>query len=184
MNKGGLLDDTLGQLGDLAKQTGKAIAQTPKDLAKTAAKQVGLEHGAEKGKEKPTQGSEAQKAAEDIRKQQNQDIVKSMYAPSEGAKSQKITPAQEAAAKLAQENPQKSPEEIQKITQLKQQLHQTTYYQPLVTPPKQQEEKPAEKVEREKIEELQLEREKEKKKPKSLAIDQSQNMEKHRGSSG
>lgn len=182
MTKSGILGDALDQLGGLAKQTGKAVVKTPGHLAQTAAKQVGVTPETaevQKGKEAPT--PKQQQAVTEARKSQNQEIVSSLYAPS---KETAQDPAAQTATAVAEENPKKSPEEIQKIAQLKQQLHQTTYYQPLVTPPKQQEEKPAEKVEREKIEDLQEKQEKQEDEVKKAPIQQAQNIEKHRGAHG
>lgn len=184
MNKSGILDDALGQLGGLAKQTGKAVVKTPAQLGQTAAKQVGIAPEtaeAQIGKE-ATVSQTNQQAMAEVRKKQNSEIVKSMYAESD--KKGKENPQQKEVVELVQENPKKTPEEIQKMAKLKQQLHQTTYYQPLVTPPKQPEEKPAEKVEREKMEDLQEKQVKQEEEAKKRPIQQAQNIEKFRGSAG
>ncbi len=90
--------------------------------------------------------------------------------------------------------PTKTPEEQQKAAQLRQQLH-SQYYQRLTTPQKpaeteermkeaqEEQETKEQRMERLKNEDLQ-EEQKKKEKQQPLAVDQAQNMEKNRGSSG
>ncbi|MBI4084555.1 MAG: hypothetical protein HY431_01475 [Candidatus Levybacteria bacterium] len=69
-----------------------------------------------------------------------------------------------------------TPEEAQKLESLRKKLHDETYYIPLTKrQPQQEEERPAEKVEREKMEELQHEDEKKKKEPPPLAVQMASN---------
>lgn len=188
MNDDGLLKSTLGQLGDLAKQTGKSFAEEPSKMAKATARQVMPKPISPEAieQEKVKEGSlDTAKAAEELRKQQNEDIVKAMYAPTEQKNVPQNNPQVQLAEKIAQEHPEKSSEEIQQYVQLQQQLHKETYYDPTFTPPKKEEPRAAEKVEQEKQQEMMELQEKEEKKPKPpISIDKSQNIEKHRGASG
>lgn len=177
--------EVLEQGGSLVKQTAKQIAQTPSDLTKAAGSQVNPQAPQVQGEGQKT----AQGAVDTNEQQQNQDIVKSLYGATEKPKSQPSEPqknTQESTQKLAEKYPEKSPEEIQKMQQLRQQLHATTYYQKLTTPSKpKEEERPAEKVEKEKKMELIGEKEEEKKKPPPLAVERAQNKaERFRGVRG
>ncbi|MBI2074945.1 MAG: hypothetical protein HYT83_03870 [Candidatus Levybacteria bacterium] len=186
MNKGGILGDALGQLGNIAKQAGKTLIDESGKLAKTTARQVipkTTPEAAEKEKAEKTAEIPQVQTAENLRQQQNKDIIKAMYAPSEKNKTQN-TQAEQAAQNAAQNNPEKTPEEIQKMVALQKQLHKESYYDPLFNAPKQKEEKPVEKIEREKKEEEFELQEKEKKKPKPITVDRAQNVEKFRGASG
>jgi hypothetical protein len=106
-----------------------------------------------------------------------------------------INPLEQVSAQInINPTPPKTPEEQQKAAQLKQQLH-NEYYQRLTTPQKppeteermeearEKQETAAQRMERLEQEDLQKKQEEaEKKKP--ISVDQAQNMEKHRGSSG
>jgi hypothetical protein len=109
--------------------------------------------------------------------------------------SETINPLEQISTQInINPTPPKTPEEQQKTAQLKQQLH-NEYYQRLTTPQKppeteermeearEKQETAAQRMERLEQEDLQKKQEEaEKKKP--IAVDQAQNMEKHRGSSG
>lgn len=178
--------EVLEQGGSLVKQTAKQIAQTPSDLTKAAGSQVNPQTPKQGEGQKNIQGP----VVDTSKQSQNQDLVKSLYGPTDKDKkqpsqAQKLT--QQSMEELAEKNPQKSAEEIQKMQQLRQQLHATTYYQKLTTPPAKpkEEERPKEKVEKEKKMELLEEKEKEKKKPPPLAVERAQNKaERFRGVSG
>lgn len=105
---------------------------------------------------------EAQKAKEDTK-----DVVKHLYAKSGDSK---VNPD----AKKAEEEAQKR--------KLRQELH-SQYYQSL-NRPKPQEERPAEKVEKEKMRELVEKDEKEKKKKPIIVQRAQQSVEKFRGAAG
>lgn len=178
----------LGVVGTLTKQIGKTAAEEVKKTAKATVSQIG---GIEQNKE--GQGGSPEEAgkdqAEQASTQANQDIVKEMYAPSAPAQQKKEepkNPSQQMAQSVAEKSPDKTPEEIQQIVAARQRLHNETYYDPLVNPPKQQEEeRTAEKIENEKEKERWELQEKEKKKPPPLAVDREQNKtEKFRGASG
>lgn len=78
---------------------------------------------------------------------------------------------------------QKKAEDELAKKRLRQELH-AQYYQRLVNPPKAPEEKPAEKVEREKKQEMVDLQQKEKKKPPVLVQRAAQRVEKYPGASG
>ena len=119
------------------------------------------------------------------RNQDTQDIVESLYSKSDENPDQKQN-------KTSNQNPQQpeenTPEEIEKkkkLAQLRQQLHDEVYYDPLVNPKKQQqEERPAEKVEKEKQQETVELEEKKKKEPPPLVQRIQQRVEKFPGASG
>lgn len=189
MSKSGILGDTLDQLGGLAKQTGKSAVQVPGGLAKTAAKQVGIAPSPEatseqlKAREQSQQQPEANEA---LRQNQTKEVVASLYAPTPTEKKPEAkTPLAQTVQHIAENHPEKTPEEIQNEAQAAVDLHKTTYYDPLVTPLQQPEEKPAEKVEREKMEDLQEKQKKDQERAnKDASVEQAQNVEKHRGASG
>lgn len=154
-----IISSALGQVGDLGKQTIKEVTKQQKKIVKSTLSQAGFERPEKiEGKE------QVQKV---IRNKDTEDFVKGLYGseqievPQEGSKEQQVQAQQQA-----QPNAEKSPEEQAKLAQLRNKLHQETYYQPLITRPKKQEEveKPKERVERLEMEELQQEEEKKKKK--------------------
>ena len=158
----GIFGEILEQGTSVVKQTVKQVAKTPTDLAKAAGKQV-------KGSD---QAQSPDKTTDE--KIKTKEFVKDLYKPKDDLNADE------------RKNVQKSPEETeeQKIAKLRQELH-SVYYQKLVNPPKAPQEKPAEKVEREKKEERWELQEKEKKKPPPLAVQRgAQKAEKYPGASG
>lgn len=151
----GILGEILEQGTSVVKQTIKQVAKTPSDLAKAASKQI--------GGDKKTPPAVDEKA-------ETEKLVKGLYKPS---------------IKTQPKDSNQKPEETeeQKIAKLRQELH-ANYYRNLTNPPKAPEEKPAEKVEREKKEERWELQEKEKKKPPPLAVQRAQKVEKYPGASG
>lgn len=169
---GGLLEDVGEQVAEMGKSAVKQVVKTPLDLAKAGAKQV-------KGNSDQAQGTpqneQQQKAKE---KAKTEEFVKDLYRPSEKV------PAEGEARPWRQTKNEPEQTEEQKLSRLRQELH-AKYYQNLINPPKQKEEKPAEKVEREKNEERWELQEKEKKKPQPLAAQRAaQRTEKFPGASG
>ena len=161
-----ILSDALGQVGSLGKQAVKQVVKLPKDFVETAAAQAGLE----KKSSDTSQGGEAP-MPQVIRDKNTENFVKGLY----GADSQEQSTPQANVPKQNPEdtqqppsgqNSQKSPEEKAQMENLLQKLHNETYYQPLITRPKKQEEveKPKERVERLEMEELKKDEEKKKKK--------------------
>lgn len=154
VRKGSLLGEILEQGGSIVKQTGKQVATLPSDLTKTAASQTGAA---------PQVADQGKSVDTTVQKKQREELVKGLYGISDKKQTQgKTVPTS------PQPPQEKTPEELQKLADLRQKLHQETYYQPLVNPPKPQEERPVEKVEREKMEELQEVQKKEEKKPPPL----------------
>lgn len=158
----GIFGEILEQGASVVKQTVKQVAKMPSDLAKAGAKQV-------KGTDQtqiPDQTADEKAKTEEFVK----DLYKSSGKPELNKKG----------------SVQKPPEETkeQKLAKLRQELH-SNYYQRLVNSPKPPEEKPAEKVEREKKEERWELEQKEKKKPPPLAVQRgAQKAEKYPGASG
>lgn len=174
---------TLGVVGTLTKQVAKTVGEEAKKTAKAVVSQIGGIEQNKEGKEGSKIEVEAQ--GDKLAQQANQDLVKDMYAPSQPQKEEAKNPTQQMAQSITEKNPEKTPEEIQKIVSLRQQMHNETYYDPLVNPPQKEEERPVEKVEREKEEERWKLQEKEKEKPPPLAVQREQNKtEKFRGASG
>lgn len=154
-----MIGEILEEGGSIVGQTVKTIKQTPGDLKNAAKSQATLPTHHKKG---------AQNS--------NEEIVKSLYEKSD----QVGTPPQESdeAAELA-----KTRNELQAKKQAHQQQHDITYYNPTFNQPKPQEERPAEKVEREQQQEMQDLQQKEAEKP-NHAVKRAQNIEKFRGVSG
>ncbi|GEM_PF-2795546 len=174
-----MTDSKLGQIGDFSKKIGSSIQKSVDATKKVAKQQIGIEQGSEKDQTKTVQ----QSIQTGDQKDQSEEIVKALY----GKTDPKLqTPQTQAAKAIAQKNPQKSPEEIQKMTSLRMELHKNTYYDPTFNPQKEQEEKPAERVERldeeEKKKRWEFAQKEEKKKP--IAVERANKTEKFRGTSG
>lgn len=157
----GILGEILEQGVTTVKQAGQQIVKAPVDLAKAGAKQVkGLNQAQPSGESKVQEQTETK------------EFVKELYKPTENPKI--VTQDQGKKPELTDE---------QKIAKLKQELH-SQYYQDTFNRPKQQEERKAEKIEREEKEDRwDLQKKEEKKKP-IISVQNAQNIEKHRGSSG
>lgn len=191
MTDDGLLKKGLGQIGNLGKQIGKGVVDEGKKTAKAVVTQVGLEQIPENQVEKKTGAPEQEKEASNLQKNAqdaNANFVKSLYGKTEQKTNEKpASSMQQMTAQASEENPDKSPEEIQKMVQLRQQLHKEKYYDPTFNRPKQEEEKPQERVERleeeEKKKKMELMEKKEKKKPVAVGIAEKK-IEVHRGASG
>lgn len=161
MSDGGdILGEIIEQGATVVKQTGQQIKQVPGGLVKGVAGQVG---GG--GDNKATPAEQAKEKAE------TKEFVKDLYSPSEPGKN----------VKKGQENPELTDE--QKIANLKQELH-SKYFQDTFNPQKQEEERPAEKVEREEMQDLQAEKKKEEEKPDFALQKAKQRVEKNPGASG
>lgn len=166
------LGQTLGKFGD---KTHKVLSVIKKDTKK----QVGIMPSSEetldaKKSVTPQNPDQPQVQSEQqIRKEQTKETVKSFYEKSDPNLK---TPAAQTAVKIAEENPDETPEKIKQMADLRMKLHMETYYNPTFNPPKKQEEAPAERVERQKQEEEQkrweLKQKEEKKKP--IAVDRAE----------
>lgn len=162
------LGKTLGQVGSLANKAGKALHQVASDTKKAAKQQTGIAVEPVEAVDAKNQDQEPnlEKLTPQQPSQQTKDIVAAFYAKTD-PKLQ--TPSAQTATAIAEENPEKTPDEIKKMADLKLQLHMEKYYNPTFNPPKQQEEAPAERIERLEKEEEQkrweLQQKEEKKKP-------------------
>lgn len=164
-----IIGEVLEKAGTPAKQTGKAAAAAASDFAQGAASQVGVPV--------PDSSGNVPQSVDSVN---TQDVVESLY-----GKSQTQTPAphQSVQSGDAPADTSKSPEELAEIEVVRKRLH-NEYYQSLVNPPKQEEERVAEKVEREEKEEMVDLQQKEMKKPPPLVQRQAQRVEKFPGASG
>lgn len=149
----------------MLKRAGKSAGSIASDTAKAAVSQTGI----------PVANDQA-----------TQDFVKDLYAP--GGKKQNSVNATQAPQGSSQDDTtgsQKSVQEQQDLQALRKKLHDEVYYHKLINPPRQAEERPAEKVEREKQQEMVDLQEREKEKPPPIAVIRAQNStEQFRGSGG
>ncbi len=169
MDKNGVFGEVLERGQSVVQKTGKAVAGSAAGAVKTAAGQVAGDFGQAKDN---TPAPDQQTAGD---KTQTDELVKELYAPSKPQDNQnKVT------------NPQSETEEKVKLAGVRQKLHDEVYYKPLINREKpREEERPAEKVEKEKKLEMQDLRQKEAKKPAPLAVQRAQQTaEKFRGVSG
>lgn len=160
-SRGGL-EEVLETGGSKAKQAGKSIIGAISDTGKVAASQI---TGAQN--------------------KDTQDIVKSLYKESDGKADQSPKRSSDQGAQHPEDNTPEAIDKKKKLQELRQQLHNEVYYDPLVNPKKpQEEERPAEKVEKEKQEEMIELEEKKKKEPPLLVQKTQQRVEKFPGASG
>lgn len=174
----GMFEEVLEQGGSIVGQAAKQIAKTPSDLAKAAASQVA-----------PGAGQGTGDATDIARDKDTQDFVKDLYGSSQKSPQNQVTNQPAAQSQNPLNNlSQKSPEDQKKLLDLQKKLHDEVYYQPLVNPPKPQEERPAEKIEREKeeekMEQLQDDQKKQKDDESVAAVRAQQRVEKYPGASG
>lgn len=170
---GGVLGAVLDQVAPAVKEVKKQV--TGESLEK------------EKGEKK-----EAVVQKNEQRQKETDEIVKKMYETSEddvknlkpADQSVQVQPAASNAAAVEQ----KSPEEMQKIEQLKQQLHQQTYFDPTFNrKPEEKEEVVEEQKKKQEEEQMELMKKEEKKKKKgdSIAVQREKNKaEQFRGAAG
>jgi len=198
MNDNTILGETLGQLGQTAKKTGQQIVRLPEEMSKDVGEQVGGAKNPPAGEEKKEEQKSGWKSDEERVK-----FLKGLYGSTEFSSSPQIGKKPDAQQKQTSSNPlvtsgqdkqqsefqkqiaNKSPEEQKKLMELRNQLHKENYYDPTFNSVKKQEERPAEKVENEKKQEMADLQKKEEKKPPPLAVVREQNKaEQFRGVSG
>lgn len=162
MNTNSVVGEILETGVSAVKQTGKTVAGAVSDTGKAAASQITR------------------------RSKDTQDIVKSLYAQSDQDTDQSPIKSSNQNAQQSEDNTPEAIDKKKKLEELRQELHNEVYYDPLVNPPKPQreEERPAEKVEREEMEEIQDLQKKEKEKPPPLVQRTQQRVEKFPGASG
>lgn len=165
MDTNNVLGEVLEKGQSTVQKTGKTVADSASNAVKSAVSQV----AGQDQKEQSVQDN-VQKAND---KAQVAEMVKDLYAPS--------NPNVKAPSKEQSEAEKKA-----RLANLRQKLHNEVYYEPLIAGQKaQEEERPAEKVEREKVQEMQDLKKKEDKKPAPLAVQRAQqSAEKFRGVSG
>lgn len=160
MNDDTILGGVLNQLGQTAKKTVQQVVNLPEEKP-----------GEEKKKEVKPQ---SQWQSDEERKK----FLRDLYGK----------PDEQQNESLKTDKPQiktESMEEKKKLLELRQQLHKQVYYDPTFNPQKKQEERPAEKVENEKKQEMQDLQQKDAKKPPPLAVVREQNKtEMFRGAAG
>jgi len=159
-----ILGATLGQLGQTVKQGAKQIVKIPQELATDLGGQV----GGVKPQDKPAENKPQQQW------QSNEERIKflrDLYGPTERTSS--ANPSEKSAS-FAKASAAK-PDEQKKLLELRNQLHKENYYDPTFNPVKKQEERPAEKVENEKKQEIQELQQKKAEKPPPLAVVREQN---------
>jgi len=173
MNPNDVLGEVLEKGQSVVQKTGKAVADSASGALKTAAGQVAGDSGNQPGSNEASTAVSDQQATSD--KFQNDEFVKELYAPSTSQNGQKVPSGE----------PQSQTEEQAKLAGVRQKLHDEVYYLPLIQGSKSQEERPAEKVEREKKQEMQDLQQKEAEKPAPIAVQRAQQTaEKFRGVSG
>lgn len=171
MDKNGVLGEVLEKGQSVVQKTGKAVADSASGAAKTAAGQIA---GDSNGQAKDMASVSDKQIASD--RAENDKLVKELYAPSQPQNGQNLPSAE----------PQSKTEEQAKLANVRQKLHDEVYYEPLIHGQKaKQEERPAEKVEKEKKQEMADLQQKEAKKPAPIAVQRAQqSAEKFRGVSG
>jgi len=182
-----ILGGTIGQLGQTVKKTGEQAVKVPKELTRDADEQI-------EGKRKPAE----EKKPDELNKLKqggwNSDeerimFLKKLYGYSENYGEDNRNKLDELKGKKPSEFEEQIkdelPEDKMKLAGLRNQLHKEVYYDPTFNPPKKQEERPAEKVEKEKKQEMQDLQKKEEERPQPIAVVMAQNKtERFPGASG
>ena len=187
MSSVGVLGDPLGKVGDLGKQVGKGVGDEAGKIEKTVKQQVGLES---QGEIDSKNANNAQKQVPNMPSSKDTlEVVKKMY---EASKTKMNVPSDQTISAVIEENPKKTPDEIQKIAATRQQLwqqqHKDTYFDPTFNRSPRPEVRSADKVEKEKqekkqMEALELQKEEKKKEELSPTVKQG-TVEKNPGISG
>ena len=178
-------NDAFGEILEHGQSAAKVIKKQVADTAKATASQI--VGGA----------AQADQAGQNQPPGVDKNFVKDLYGIKDNTQlqSKQAQPQSPSQKATSDANPTANPElardpkkieEQQRLVKLRQELHQTTYYEPLVNPKKEKpEERPAEKVEGEKKQEQIELQQKEKKKPAPLAVKRAQtSAEANRGVSG
>ena len=160
MNDDSILGAALGQLGQTVKQAAKQVVKLPEEVAR---------------EEKPQEKKSEWESDEERVK-----FLRDLYGRDKTA-----NPSDKKPTEFEDQIKDKSPEEQKKLLELRSQLHKENYYDPTFNRPQKQEERPAEKVENEKKQEMQDLQQKDAKKPPPLAVVREQNKtEIFRGTAG
>jgi len=181
-----ILGGVLGQVGLTAKKAGQQIVKLPEEVSRDLGEQIGGTKPAASTKPDLVSGEPKQKQWQSD--EERIKFLKDLYGSSEKTSSTKQTSpidSQDKFASFAKASAAK-PEEQKELTELRDKLHREVYYDPTFNPvKKQEEERPAEKVEQEKKQEMQDLQQKDAKKPPPLAVVREQNKaEMFRGAAG
>lgn len=198
-----ILGGVLNQLGQTVKQTAKQVVKLPEEMAADAGQQIGgaPQRPSSDGQGKPQEQSQAQKSGWKSDEERVK-FLKGLYGSSNSSTENKSDKKKTTSAnpfvkseesknssEFQEQIADKSPEEQKKLIELRNQLHKENYYDPTFNraknPPAGGEERPAEKVENEKKQEMMELEQKDAKKPPPLAVVREQNKaEMFRGASG
>ena len=160
-NKTGFFEEAVESGTTLVKQTGKATGKAVTDTAKAAVSQTGVPAGST--------------SDEDFVKDLYEVGKKTTQAAGDSNQNSQTPPAQAQSDPSAQKPPEDQKQMQAVRAKLHQERHNKVYYNPLVNPKGDQpEERPAEKVENEKQEDMMELQKKEKEKPPPLAVRQGQ----------
>lgn len=175
-----ILGATLGQLGQTVKQAAKQVVKIPEEMAADLGGQVG---GAP---QRPVSEEQAKPAEKKQQWQSDEERIKFLRGLYGSDKNANLNPPVGGKpTEFEEQIKDKSPEKQKELMELRNKLHKENYYDPTFNPVKKQEERPAEKVEQEKKQEMAELQEKEAKKPPPLAVVREQNKaEMFRGASG
>lgn len=200
-----ILGSVVGQIGQTVKKAGQQVVHVPEEMAKDLGGQIG---GGKPAASPDSSGEPKQKQwqSDEERIKFLKDLYGTVQSPTEASASSNTAdkPAEKVKQKTANQtsaNPlvkseekptefqeqikDKSPEDQKKLLELRQQLHKDVYYDPTFNPVKKQEERPAEKVENEKKQEMaELQQKEEKKLPPPAVIRERNKAEMFRGAAG
>jgi hypothetical protein len=187
MDDATILGGTLNQLGQTVKKAGQQAVKVPKELTRDADEQI-------EGKRKPAEEKKPDELDKLKQGGWSSDEERIMflrrlygysknYGEDNGNKLNELK--DKKPSEFEEQIKDESPEEKMKLAGLRNQLHKENYYDPLVNPSRKQEERPAEKVEQEKKQEMQDLQQKEADKPPPLAVVKERNKaEMFRGAAG
>ncbi len=155
MNQDDVLGEVLEKGQSTVQKTGKAVSDVAVNAVKAVTGQVTGSDAS--GQQMEANASPQDQASQADAQAQVKDMVKDLYAPSAPQSGEPVM----------------SKEQIEeadrvKLEQVKQQLHNEVYYGPLIKRAEgasKEEERPAERVERQEMQEIDAEQKKEKKKP-------------------
>jgi hypothetical protein len=159
---GGIVEEVAEELKDTGKAIIKEVGRVPGDVVQSGVSQA-------------VDIQQPEKEVEDSRARDSKEITNHLYAKSSQA------PAEVEPREILEEKAEQKKKAVRE--QLKNEAH-ARYYQTLVNRPKAPEEKPAERVERQKMEDLKEKDEKEKKKKPIVVQRAQQSVEKYRGAAG
>jgi len=192
-----VLGSALNQLGQTIKQTAKQTIKIPEEMGQSFGEQV---NPTKKQNAPDTQNANA--SGKWKSNEERERFLRDLYGSSEKSSPQQdasrkkqttsanpLVKATEKPTEFQEQIADKSPEEQKKLLELRDQLHKDTYYDPTFnrpkSPPAGGKERPAEKVENEKKQEMQELQKKEEKKAPPLAVQRERNKaEMFRGPSG